>query len=194
MKKIVLSLVAVIALTAAVNAQAGFRLILKGGATISQVTGKALEGNYLLGYQLGGSAEIDFSRAIGIQPEILFSESSGRTSNDASSIFTNLNPNQNVYLNYLSIPLLLRINVDKLLTLNVGPQYSILVNNHQTTYQNGQAAFSNGDFAMVGGVQLNLKVLRIYGRYVIGLNNINEINQQDRWKNEQVQLGIGLKL
>jgi hypothetical protein len=47
---------------------------------------------------------------------------------------------------------------------------------------------------MVGGLQLNLKVLRVYGRYVIGMNNINDVANSENWKNQQIQLGIGLKL
>jgi hypothetical protein len=68
------------------------------------------------------------------------------------------------------------------------------MNKHQTLLANGQNAFKNGDFAMVGGLQLNLKVLRVYGRYVIGMNNINDVANSENWKNQQIQLGIGLKL
>ena len=138
--------------------------------------------------------EIDFTKPIGIHPEVLFSQSNGITSSNASSIINNLNNNQNITLNYLSIPVLLRINADKMLTFLVGPQYSILVNPHETTLQNGQDAFKSGDFAMVGGLQINLSFFRIYGRYVVGLNNLNDIGNQDSWKSQQIQLGIGFRL
>jgi len=46
---------------------------------------------------------------------------------------------------------------------------------------------------MVLGAQVNLKVLRVYGRYNIGLQNINDFSDQQKWTNQQVQLGVGLK-
>jgi hypothetical protein len=47
---------------------------------------------------------------------------------------------------------------------------------------------------MIGGLQLNLSRLRVYGRYNIGLTNINDIDEKDKWKNQQIQLGLGVKL
>jgi hypothetical protein len=79
-------------------------------------------------------------------------------------------------------------------SLVAGPQFGILINKNDNLLQNGQSAFASGDFGMVGGLQVNLKVLRIYGRYNIGLKNINDIGQKDKWTNQQIQLGIGLRL
>jgi hypothetical protein len=47
---------------------------------------------------------------------------------------------------------------------------------------------------MVTGLQLNLLMLRIYGRYNIGLKNINNIDQRDKWTSQQLQVGLGIKL
>lgn len=194
MKKIILAAVAIILISAASYAQAGFRLGIKGGTNLTQLTGQSFENGFKSGFQLGGFMEIDFSKSIGIEPEVLFNEYNGRTSSNLGSVVTNLNNNQDIHLNYLSIPVLLRINANKMLTFVVGPQYSILINPHETTLQNGQDAFKSGDFAAVGGLQLNLSAFRIYGRYVVGLNNINDISNQDSWKSQQIQLGIGIKL
>ncbi len=194
MKKIILSSLALILISAASYAQAGFRLGIKGGTNLTQLSGQSFDNGFKSGFQLGGFMEIDFSKAIGIQPEVLFSETNTRTSPNLGSILTNMNSNQDIKLNYLSIPVLLRINATKMLTFVVGPQYSILINPHETTLQNGQDAFKSGDFAMVGGLQINLSAFRIYGRYAVGLNNINDISNQDSWKSQQIQLGIGIKL
>ncbi len=190
MKRIILSAVALIMLSVAANAQ-GFRLGIKGGTNLTKLSGQSFDNGFKSGYQLGGFMEIDFSKAIGIQPEVLFSESNGRTTSNLGGVLTNLQSNQDVKLNYLSIPVLLRINANKMLTFVVGPQYSILVNPHETTLQNGQDAFKSGDFAMVGGLQINLAAFRIYGRYNVGLNNINDLSNQDKWNSQQVELGIG---
>jgi hypothetical protein len=191
MKKTLLSIITIVAITASVNAQA-FRLGIKGGTNLTKLSGQSFDNGFKSGFQLGGFMEIDFTKSIGIQPEVLFSESAGRTSSNLGSVLTNLNSDQDVKLNYLSIPVLLRLNANKMLTFVVGPQYSILINPHETTLQNGQDAFKSGDFAAVAGLQINLSALRIYGRYAIGLNNINDISNQDSWKSQQIQLGIGL--
>ena len=194
MKKIILSCFALILISAASYSQAGFRLGIKGGTNLTQLSGQSFDNGFKSGFQLGGFMEIDFSKSIGIQPEVLFSETNTRTSSNLGSVLTNMHSNQDVKLNYLSIPVLLRLNANKMLTFLVGPQYSILINPHETTLQNGQDAFKSGDFAMVGGLQINLSAFRIYGRYAVGLNNINDISNQDSWKSQQIQLGIGIKL
>ncbi len=196
MKKIILSLSFLLTFVAVTNAQ-GFRLGAKAGANLTKLSGIPFKEEFDLGYHLGGFAEIDFSKKLGIQPEVLFNQVNAKRSSGFNSIYTNLsNPaaTSDIKLSYLSIPILLRYNVGKMLTLNAGPQFGILVDKHETLLENGQEAFKNGDFGMVGGVTINLKALRVYGRYNIGLANINDLDNSDQWKNQQLQLGIGLKL
>ena len=102
----------------------------------------------------------------------------------------------NVYnLNYLSIPILLRYNMfGGFLTLNAGPQFGILLQQDKSLLQNGRDAFKSGDLSMVAGAQLNILMLRVYGRYNIGLTNINNIDDRDKWTSQQIQIGLGLKL
>jgi len=45
---------------------------------------------------------------------------------------------------------------------------------------------------MVGGVQFNMFKLKFYGRYLAGLNNINDLSSQDKWKSKSYQLGVSL--
>jgi hypothetical protein len=47
---------------------------------------------------------------------------------------------------------------------------------------------------MVAGAQLNILMLRVYARYNIGLTNINNIDDRDKWTSQQIQVGLGLKL
>jgi hypothetical protein len=60
--------------------------------------------------------------------------------------------------------------------------------------QNGGDAFRKGDFAMIGGVQLRISKIYLSGRYVVGLNNLNDIDDKDKWKSQAVQLSLGLSL
>ena len=198
MKKTILSAIIILIFASASSAQS-LHVGVKGGANLTKIQGMSFKDGYELGYQLGGFAEIDFGikKSIGIQPEVLFSQTNSQFSTSFKDIYGNIilpAGNDKVQLNYLSIPLLLRINASKLLTLNLGPQFSVLIDDHQNLVQNGTTAFKSGDLGAVAGAQINLGALKVYGRYVIGLSNINEIDQQDKWKNQQVQLGLGLRI
>jgi hypothetical protein len=112
-----------------------------------------------------------------------------RLTDQVSDVFR---PDDNIHLKYLSIPLLLRVNAGKILTLNAGPQYSVLINNHKSAYGNVRNAFKSGDFSLAGGLQLNIEMLSIYGRYTIGVSDVSEIRNQDKWKSQSIQFGLGI--
>jgi hypothetical protein len=192
MKKIILSTLAVFSFVIITNAQ-GFHLGLKGGVNLGKIDGQSFDQGFNAGFQLGAFAQIDFSKVLGIEPELLFNQTNTKYDTTLGQAFDISNA-KNISLNYLSVPVLLRINASKLLTLNVGPQYSILMNNDQTLAQNVSNAFKSGDFAMVFGAQLNFGGINVYGRYNIGLSNISDLNNQDSWKSQQIQLGVGLRL
>lgn len=183
-----------LAFASATQAQ-GVKIGAKLGANLNKVTGKSFNEEFDLSYHVGAFLEIDLNKKWGLQPEVYFNQATATRSSGFNTIY-NANPNANtdIKLNYLSIPVLLRYNIGNILTLNAGPQFSILMNNDKTLLQNGGEAFKNGDFAMVAGATVNLKMLRVYGRYNIGLSNINDIDDRDKWKNQQLQLGIGLRL
>jgi len=196
MKKLMLTIIVLSIVGVSVNAQSGFRLGIKAGANLNQISGQTFKDGYDLSYHLGGFAEIDFNNRWGIQPEVLWSQSKTTRSSGFSSVYQGvLNPNgdQQIKLDYLAIPILLRYNVGKVLTLNAGPQFGILINQNDNLLVNGQSAFKKGDFAMVLGAQLNFNIVRLYGRYNIGLQNINDIDNKEKWTNQQIQLGVGLR-
>jgi hypothetical protein len=62
---------------------------------------------------------------------------------------------------------------------------------NKTLVANGKDAFKNGDLSMLVGAQLNILRVRLYGRYVVGLNNINDLSSSEKWTNQGIQLGVG---
>ncbi len=165
----------------------------KGGTSINKLSGKSFKEEFSFGYHLGGFFEVGLGKKFAIQPEILFSQSNVDTSGSFSSVYQ-FKQLDKVKLNYLNIPILLNFKPAKILTLQVGPQFGILTNKSNTLLQNGKEAFKGGDFSMLGGVQINISHLTIYGRYVLGLSNINNIDNNEKWKNQSFQLGIGFRL
>ncbi|MBL7737692.1 MAG: PorT family protein [Chitinophagaceae bacterium] len=193
--KLFLPLVTALLVSQAVFAQ--FHIGIKGGANITKVDGISFKDQFRYGYHIGGFAEIGLGGKFALQPEVLFNQYSTTIDSSYKSVYENVfNSDQsNVKLNYLSIPILLNYKLlGNFLTLQAGPQFSVLMNQDKNFLQNGGEAFKNGDFAMVGGAQLKLSAIRITGRYVVGLNNINDIDNKDKWKSQGFQVSLGLAL
>ena len=178
-------------------AMAQFNIGVKGGVNISKVDDKAFKDEFAYGYHLGGFAEIGLGKRLKIQPEVLWNQYNTRKDTAFRNVTDNLldfNNYDDVKLNYLSIPILLSYKLGNVLSLQAGPQFGSLLNQDNTLLENGKEAFSKGDFSMLGGVQLNVSKLRLSGRYFVGLNNISEIDDNSKWKNQGFQISAGFAL
>jgi len=173
----------------------GFKIGPKLGANISGNTGLQFEKGFNFGYHAGLFSEIMLTDKFGIQPEVLWSQVNLQSANNLSAIYSpSLGNLQDIKLTYLSIPLMLNIRPVKLITIQAGPQYSILVDKSKSFAANAQSAFKSGDFSMVAGLQLKVLSFRVYGRYAIGLSSINDLAANDKWKSQTLQIGVGLAL
>jgi len=170
-----------------------FQLGVKGGVNISKIDGKSFADEFNYGYHAGAFATIKISNHVQIQPEVLFNQYSTKADTSFGNVF-NVKNLKDVKLNYVSIPLLLNLTPAKFISFQVGPQFGILLDKHKNLFENGKDAFSSGDFSMVGGVQLNLGGIRLSGRYVVGLANINDAGNTDKWKNQGFQLSAGFRI
>ncbi|MGH2552513.1 MAG: porin family protein [Chitinophagaceae bacterium] len=193
MKTRILSLIATFLFTQTLMAQ--FHIGAKAGANIIKIDGKSFNDHFRYGYHAGGFAEIGFGEKLGIQPEVVFNQYSTKVDSNFSHVYQNVFKQNDIKLNYLSIPILLNYKlIGNFFSLQAGPQFSVLMQKSKTLLQNGGNAFKNGDFSMVGGVQLKISSIRLNGRYVIGLNNINDIDNQEKWKSQGFQLSAGIAL
>ena len=165
----------------------------KGGANINKLTGKSFSDQFSYGYHLGGFVAVGVSKKFAIQPEILFNQINVDTSSSFSTVYK-FNNVEKVRLKYLSIPILLNYKPVKFITLQAGPQFGVLMNKSNTLLENGTAAFKGNDFSMLTGVQLNIMHVNIYARYAVGLSNLNDIDNKEKWKSQSIQLGVGLTL
>lgn len=193
MKSKILTLAIMLTVASTTVFAQGLKIGIKGGANIHKLDGKSFKDEYAFGYHLGGFADIGITSKFGIQPEVLFSQVNIDTSNNFSSVYK-FDKLSQVKLSYLQIPILLNYNPNKFVSLQLGPQFSVLMDNSNTLVQNGKDAFKKGDFSMVGGLQLNISKIKLYGRYVVGLSNINDIDNKEKWKNQTIQLGIGFSV
>ena len=172
-----------------------FHAGLKAGSNINKISGQSFKDEFTYGYHAGAFLQIGLGSKWTIQPEILYNQVNTDTTNRFSELYKlSVNKISNIKLSYLSIPVLLNYNLGNNFALQAGPQFGILLDQNRNLLENGKDAFSKGDFSMLAGVQIKLASLRIYGRYAIGLNNLNDIDNQDKWKSQTIQLGLGLTI
>jgi len=196
MKSKIYLLIAIVLIVQSANAQ--FSIGAKVGANLNKIDGKSFKEEFNTSYHAGGFAIIGLGEKFSLQPEVLWNQTISKTDtsikqipSDAFSAFKN----GEVKLDYLSIPVLLNYKfIGSFLTLQAGPQFGILLNKDENLLKNGEQAFKSGDFSMVGGAQIKISKFVGAARYVIGLHNISDIDNQDKWKNQGFQLSVGLSL
>lgn len=171
-----------------------FSIGVKGGANFGKISGQSFKDEFKFGYQIGLFATIPLGDVIGIQPEVLFNQTNVDTSNQFSTIYTNFNQIGSIELKQMLLPIMLNVNLNKFITLQAGPQFGIIIDQNKNLLQNGSDAFKAGTFSAAGGVQLNLSKLRVYGRFTGGLTNLDNVGNNDTWKVQNIQVGIGLSL
>ena len=114
MKKLILSSLVILLVASAASAQ--IRFGVKAGANLNKLSGQAFKEGYDLGYHLGAFSEIELGKSLGIQPEVLFNQVNTERASGTDPVLNNWQNNtSNIKLNYLSIPILLRYNVNNLL-------------------------------------------------------------------------------
>lgn len=166
---------------------------VKGGTNISKLDGKPFSDEFSYGYHVGGFIAVKVAKKFSIQPEVLFNQVNIDTSSSFSSVYK-FNNVSKIQLKYLTIPVLLNYKPVKHFALQAGPQFGILMNKEQALLENGKEAFKSGNVSMLAGVQVTIMHLNIYGRYAIGLSNLNDIDNQETWKSQGFQLGVGFSL
>ncbi|MGX5817404.1 porin family protein [Chitinophaga lutea] len=204
MKKLFIALAIITCATVSTaNAQKMIRFGFKAGANLGKIDGTGYDEAFKLGYHLGGFAQINIAKGFGIQPEVVFSTSKAEVKNtaefEADNEFESLKDNK-PNLNYLNIPILANIDLGSpRFKLQLGPQFSILTSKKTNVFEEGKAAFKSGDFSAVGGLWLQLPIVNISARYVVGLSNVSDVSASnavnpDTWKNQSIQLGVGITL
>ncbi len=167
---------------------------VKAGANLVKISGVPFTDGYNLGYYAGAFTEVKINDHWFLQPEILFGETDLNYSDEFKDIYEdllNINNLSSIRLQRLSIPITLNYKLANVLSLSAGPQFSLIMNNGQTILENAGDAFSKGDLGMVVGGNFHLGKLRISGRYIWGLKDINNFDGHEAWKAETAQIGIG---
>lgn len=175
---------------------AQFHIGAKAGVNVTKVNGKSFRDEFRYGYHLGGFVEIRAGNKFVIQPEVLWNQYATRLDSNFKNVYENVfNGNANVKLNYLSVPIVVNYKlIGSFLSLQAGPQFGVLIDQSKTLLQNGGNAFKRGDFSMLAGVQFKVLAFRLNARYVVGLNNISDLPDDNKWKSQGFQVSVGIAL
>ncbi|HLA55506.1 MAG TPA: porin family protein [Flavobacterium sp.] len=175
MKKAILSAIILIACGLNANAQV-FKLGIKGGPNFANFSGGVDGINYSsrTSFHIGGAAELGITGKFAIAPEVLYSSQGADVDG-----FGDFN------LDYVAVPVLARIYIlsDKL-SIDVGPQFSFLVDEADEAFNN-----ESFDFAVAGGATLNVtKSIFVQARYTVGLT---DASKDAEVKNSVFQVSVG---
>lgn len=192
MKKFIL--LATVFIAFASKAQEKVNIGIKVGQNLTSVNSVAVD-RHTASYHGGITFQIGLTDKISLVPEVLLSQTKLATNPNIMDVLGDNRYNPETYhLSYMMVPLLVQVKPFPALLLQAGPQYGILLDQKKDGIENAQLAFKEGEFSFVGGAKVNLGGFFVYGRYVVGLQDISALQDQAKWKTRQWQLGIGMSL
>ena len=176
-----------------------FRWGFKGGLNLNKIDGKSFSNEFQYNYQLGAFMQINFSRKLGLQPELNFSQTSAEQSDDITDIYDDIflgGEQKKAKLDYLKMAGLLNIDIgpSQRVKLQLGPQWGMLLNEAVDSLKAPQDVFKKSEFSVLGGIMVQLPLIHLGTRYELGLTDINGIDNKDTWKSQAWQFFVGITL
>ena len=189
-------LMAAIMVTTAAGAQK-INLGLKAGINMSANSGNGMSSSLQQGLDVGAFSEIALAKKWSINPELYFSHRSTQRADNFMTYYVSegvSGSDKDIKLSYISVPVLLSYKLSSVISFQAGPQFNWLVFEDDNLLKNGRDAFTKTDLGVAGGVTLTLEKFRIYGRYTVGLSDVNGIDGRHDWNTRQLQLGAAFSL
>lgn len=173
MKKIILTAVAVMAFAFS-NAQET-RFGVKGGANLANLTGDYEGASSMVGFHVGGFAEIKLSDKFAIQPELLYSAQGAKV----KQTFFEETDKYDVKLSYLNIPVLAKYYVTEEFSVEAGPQLGVLLSAKEGK-EDAKDYYKSVDFGFNVGAGYNFtEDLSVGVRYTAGLSSVAKTPEGD---------------
>ena len=126
------------------------------------------------------------SEHFGVQPEILYSGQGAKSGTEKMK------------LAYVTVPVLARFNVNKVLSFHAGPQFGVLTSANYKIGSNSTNVkddYKSSDVSIAAGLGIDLPIkLNFSFRFVKGLSDINNADSGAKIKNYTLQLSVGYKL
>lgn len=183
-EKISLAVLLLLGFTTISNAQindAAAQFGVKGGANFSNLYNDDVDDNNVLtSFNAGVYATLPLTDFMAIQPEVLYSRKG------AEMVYNNafVSGTAKFKLNYIEVPVLLKVNLAKNLSVHAGPYFSYLVDaqitnetdsgsfDFEETYDNDD--FNKFDAGLAAGIGLDFDKFGIGVRYNYGLSTVGK--------------------
>lgn len=180
MKKLFLP-VLVFSVVALSSAQESNSFGIKGGVNFSNLyTEDVDDRNILFGFNAGLVAVLPFSDFLAVQPEILFSGKGAELKYNNAFV----EGKAKFRLNYIEVPVLLRVNLTNNFSIQVGPYIAYLIDANIKNETNNELFdsevnldtddFTKFDFGLSGGAEFEFSPVSIGVRYNYGLANVGK--------------------
>lgn len=196
MKKMLMSLAAVVVIGFGANAQkkGDVSFGVKGGLNVSTIGGDHRNDfDAKAGFHVGVLAEIAIAKKFAIQPEIVFSTQGAK--GYYSYDYRRYN-SATLRLNYINVPVLVKYSITNQFSVEGGPQVGFNVSSKVKT-SNGKYdanAISTADLALTAGVTYRLKNNVFFSaRHNFGVTNIYKNSYGGTARNNTLQLSVGYK-
>jgi hypothetical protein len=192
MKKILFAAVALFIMN---GAFAQINIGVKAGANLSDLS-DVKDSKMKIGFHVGGFAEFVISERISIQPELLFStQGTGYTES-----YQGINVDVSLNVNYINVPVLLKVNIAGGLSAEVGPQVGFLLTAKTKAEAMGVSSTEDLkdecktlDVSLPIGLSYTFAEKFVVGaRYAFGLTNLNK-DGSSKIKNNVIQVSFGYK-
>jgi hypothetical protein len=193
MKKVLSTFIFLVALSAGVFAQ-GISGGVKAGLNLANQTlsgnGYTTSPSFLPGFHAGGYLTLMFTEHLGLQPEVLYSGQGAK------------NGTYKLKLGYATVPILVRFNVNSLLSFHAGPQIGVLMSAKSKSGSSStdvKDSFKSSDVGIAFGGTVDLPMgLNFTLRFIKGLSNIYDGASSPGYdytqKNYNIQIAAGYKL
>ena len=171
---------------------------VKTDLNFSTIKGNGMATGYTTGAQFGGFAEKPLNSKWSIQPELLFTQSNTKKGSDFTTFYNtegNLFASDNIKLGYISVPVMMKYNLNIYLSLLAGPQYSFMLFDAESLLDDNKGiAFKRYEISANAGLQFSIGSVALYGRYNLGLSNINNIDDRYAWYSRHIQAGVAIRI
>lgn len=193
-------LVMIVNISFAQDKESFFRMGAKAGVNINKIDGVAYKTGFNYNFQAGVFAQFNITKRLGIQPEISFVQTQSEYTDDANVIYDDLfggGKQHTAKLDYLEIPVLLNINIGptRKVKLQIGPAFGGLLKQTLDTLKVGvNNVYKNAEWSAIGGLWIQLPLVNLSARYKMGLTNISNISSTPTWRNQAIQISVGIAL
>jgi hypothetical protein len=175
-----------------------FRLGAKAIANVNKIQGVAYKNGFNFNFGLGAFAQINFTRKIGLQPEVNFMQATAEFADDPNAIYDDIfrdGSKKFSKLSLIEIPVLINVNIGptKKVKLQVGPYFDgILKQGTDSLKTNYESIYKKANFGALSGLFVQLPLVHFGARYKINLSNMNAVDSREKWHSQAIQVFMGI--